>query len=204
MEQESSRTEAGKPSKRDISRQMVGALGLTATLSLLLWAGVALAGGPGHGPFGFLHIDHSARDAIHQLIQDLELNDAQNQQLESVHNAFMHHMHGAGQAHEQHLQALIGRLENGGYMDPAEVRQTIDQHIEKIREQAYSVADPLVGLLNSLDADQRALLLDHLKDARAHADHHRKAHGHDGSSHQGSGHNGSGHQGSGHHGSGHH
>ena len=189
MEQDTSKKEANIQSPRRFSRKAVGALGLAVTLGLMLWGGAAPAGGHGHGPFGFFNMDHGARDAIHQLIEDLQLNEDQNQQLESLHKALMHQMHGAGQAHAHHLQAFIERLENG-YMDPAEVRQTIDQHIEQVREQAHSVAEPLVGLLNSLDADQRALLLDHLKEARAHAEHHRKAHGQHGSGHHEKGHQG--------------
>ena len=161
-------------------------IGLAVTLSLVLWGGVALAGshGPGHGsgPFGFFGLDHGAHEAIQQLIQDLKLNEDQNHRLESVHGAMMQHRQGAGDAHEAHLQVFIERLESG-YMDPAEVRQAIDQHVEKIRLHAYSVSDPLVELFNSLDADQRQTLVDHLKQARAHAEHHRRTQGHHGGDH---------------------
>ena len=39
----------------------------------------------------------------------------------------------------------------------------IDRHLEQLRTTAYSVTDDLVALINSLDAEQREIVMTHIQ-----------------------------------------
>lgn len=136
------------------------------------WAAAHVGNHHGGGHHGG---GHHAHHAIAELIDDLELSQDQKARVETLHESFAG-LHGGDRhaAHAAHLDALIEHLETGS-LDAADVRAAVDGHIEEMRALAYAAGDQLVALLDSLDEDQRATLLEHLRQAAAHADEH----GHD-------------------------
>ena len=62
---------------------------------------------------------------------------------------------------ELHNQ-LVEQFEQGD-IEAEPIRQMIDQHLEEIRTMAYSATDDLTALVNSLDAEQREIVLAHLQ-----------------------------------------
>ena len=111
-----------------------------------------------------------------QVIERLELTPDQVQRLEKIQEiigAYGSEGHAPmGQLHDR----LVPLVEQG-YVEPDEVRQIIDGHLEQISGMAYAVADELVALVNELDATQRETLLEHLKGSD-HEGHGGRHHGH--------------------------
>jgi len=133
----------------------VGALAAGFVVVGLVGFGVGgFAGGAmGHG-FGGpgMHL------ALSGLIDDLDLTENQQQQMDSVHEQLRARFEAKGDGRQDHHAWLVDQIRKGS-VDPVEVRQSIDQHLEEARALAYQVADELVPLLNSLDETQRTTLL---------------------------------------------
>ena len=113
-------------------------------------------GGHGHrGGGGFWH-------HMDELVNQLDFSQEQTERLEAIHRTFESHGGKAdGSMAELHDQ-LVEQFEQG-YIEADAVRQMIDQHLAEIRTVAYSVTDDLFALVNSLDAEQREIVLAHLK-----------------------------------------
>lgn len=159
--------------KAKIAIAAVGTLLLTA----LLLSHTAIAGGHGgHGGHGgFFGLDESAHKAIHQLIQDLQLDDAQQEKLGDLHRALAGHMESRDKAHRTHVHLLLKRLE-AGPLDATAARAEIDVFLEQTRHELYQAVDAMTALVNSLDARQQGILQDHLAEARHHAEEHAAHH----------------------------
>ena len=114
--------------------------------------------GGGHGHHGGGKFWHR----MDELVNQLDLSQEQNQHLEAIHRAFESD---GGMAHgsmaELHDQ-LIQQFEQGTIETHA-VREKIDQHLAEIRTVAYSITDHFVALLNSLDSEQREIVLAHVQ-----------------------------------------
>jgi Spy/CpxP family protein refolding chaperone len=112
------------------------------------------------------HMDHMAR-----LIEELELTPDQQQRLEKLHEIFgAYHRQGSGSMIELHNN-LVEQFERGR-LETDEIRRTIDEHVEQIRETAYAGMDELVALVNGLDARQREIMMTHLQGNQAGHDSH--------------------------------
>jgi Spy/CpxP family protein refolding chaperone len=101
-------------------------------------------------------------DQMAQLIEELELTPDQQQRLEKLHEIFgAYHSQGSGSMFMLHNE-LVEQFRRGG-LETDEIRRTIDEHVEQIREMAYAGTDELVALVNGLDARQREIVLTHLQ-----------------------------------------
>lgn len=109
-------------------------------------------GGPGGHAF----------QAVHGLIDDLDLSADQQARLEALHSTLMSGFDAVHQEGGAHLEALIERIETGS-LDRGEASLVMEQHIAALGEMLESATGEVVDLVNSLDADQRALLVAHLK-----------------------------------------
>ena len=145
-------------------------------LAALVAAGAAMAAG--HRPWAGEGRHPGLRAAcmhvaLANLVDDLDLQPAQEEHLAAVHQLVEEQLAAAADLHEAQRAELIARLEAGD-LDPVQVRLTVDLHLERLRGLAYQVADALVVLANSLDAEQKATLIRHLQTApcapRANAD----------------------------------
>ena len=149
---------------------------ILATGAILVVAGgfVLMAhAGPSGGVFGghggrAAHFHH----AMAHLVDDLELDADQQARVGTVHETLMARHQSLLDEHLQHVAGLAERIENGT-LDPLEARAMVDRHVEDIRLTAYTVVDEVVALVNSLDDDQRAVLLEHLEQAKTHGEHLR-------------------------------
>ncbi len=124
-----------------------------------------IGGGHGHhGGGGFRH-------HMDELVNQLDLSQEQNERLEAIHRTLESH---AGMPHESMAELhdqLVEQFEHGNIETDA-VRQKIDQHLAEMRTVAYSVTDDLFALVNSLDAEQREIVLAHLQgDHGGHSGH---------------------------------
>jgi hypothetical protein len=98
--------------------------------------------------------DHVAR-RIDALASELELDQAQRARLENV-AALVRERHEAFAAERpEHVERLLAAVESGE-VDEAEVHRNIDEKVDQVRETLHDVADELIALVESMDADQRA------------------------------------------------
>lgn len=167
-----------------MEKRIFALVSIVATVALVTAAGLGLAvGGDGaigqgsgllhrlHGLGNHLHGGGHHGDPMGQLIEELKLTPAQQQQVEKIQQLMSAH-HGRGAEpmaalHEQFVEQL-----REGDLDADRVKQSIDAQIDRMRETAYSLTDELVELVNGLDAEQRETLLNHFRQAE------RSGHGH--------------------------
>ncbi len=119
-----------------------------------------------HGDGHHSHGGGGHHDAMHAVIEDLNLNPDQAAHLDKIHevmNSF--HAKGPGAMTELHDE-LMAQFQQGG-LDNSSMRLVVDDHVEQIREMGYAVTDELVALVNSLDTTQRDTLNRHLQEAQA-------------------------------------
>ncbi len=101
-------------------------------------------------------------DHMGELVNQLDLSEEQTQRLDALHRSFESHRGMAdGSMAELHDQ-LVEQFEQGD-IEAEPIRQVIDQHLAEIRTMAYSATDDLIALVNSLDAEQREIVLAHLR-----------------------------------------
>jgi len=148
---------------------LVGAAGLTvmATGSDTEGKGGGFMGRLAHHLHGGDH--HMGQMA--QLIEELELTPDQQQRLEKLHEIFgAYHSQGSGSMFKLHNE-LVEQFRRGD-LETDEIRRTIDEHVEQIRETAYAGTDELVALVNGFDARQREIMMTHLQGNQAGHDSH--------------------------------
>ena len=58
-----------------------------------------------------------------------------------------------------------------GEVETSELRPVVDEHVEQVRGMLYSITDEFVALVKGLDARQRQILQEHLRE-RAALDRH--------------------------------
>ena len=121
--------------------------------------------GGGHG-----HRAAHAHHAIAHLIDDLDLDASQQLHIDAIHETLMSRHQEMASGHDEHLSALIERIETGE-LDVDEARQVVDAHLTVAQHTAYTVLDELVPLVNSLDDTQRELLVDHLEQVQTLHEH---------------------------------
>ena len=140
--------------------------GALLAIGLIGFAVGASGGAFGHG--GSLSCDDARAHHHHlmELIDELELNDSQRQHLDGIHHRLMARWNDRDRIHTETLAWTLERLEHGG-LQGAETQMLIDQHLEELRTLAHGVSDELIALVDSLDEDQRAVLIAHLQDAQA-------------------------------------
>ena len=106
---------------------------------------------------------HDGHQGMAGVMQKLSLTPDQERRMAQVHET----MRAAGGKHGETMSALhdqiVAQFERGR-IDSGEIRATIDAKLEEFREMAYAVTDELIAFGESLDADQRRILLDHFKD----------------------------------------
>jgi Spy/CpxP family protein refolding chaperone len=158
-------------------------------ISALVVSGLALvgfsvvaAGGEQLRAHGMAFLgDHGGWEGHHamfHLVEDLNLDAEQQKHIDAVHEILMSQWEGRADARDMHLQELIERVEQGT-ADSTEARQMIDQHLEAIRDVAYRSSDEIVALVNSLDNEQRAKVVEHLQKLREKmGEHHGEHFGH--------------------------
>lgn len=148
---------------------------IAASATLVVAGGFALVAQAmpfGSGLFG--HGGHAAHfhHAMSHLVDELELDAAQQVHLENIHQAVSSRHRSMAEEHMAHVSGLAERIERGE-LDGAEARAMVDRHLEGIHLTAYTVVDEMVALVNGLDDDQRAVLVEHLEEAKAHGEHFR-------------------------------
>ena len=159
---------------------LVGVLTLGGAIGMAVFAADGNGDGRDEGFFRHLHElgqrlhgGGGHHDAMSGLIEQLELTPDQLQRFGKIHE-IVGSYHDGGQASMADLhEELVTQFESGE-VGTAEIRRTIDGHLEQIRGLAYAVTDEIVALINELDDAQREILLNHLEQARS-ADH---GHGH--------------------------
>jgi Spy/CpxP family protein refolding chaperone len=151
-------------SKKRIFRIGMPVLGF-AVLGLVGFAFGASAGGfLGHGSMPFGHGGAGMHCLVNQLIDDLNLTEEQQQRLDNLHQALQSKHEEKMAVQGQHHQRLVDQISQGD-IDSQEVRGEIDRHLEELKTVAYTVSDELVALINSLDEEQRATLMEHIEKA---------------------------------------
>ncbi|MEM8997201.1 MAG: Spy/CpxP family protein refolding chaperone [Acidobacteriota bacterium] len=138
-------------------KKMLVSICLLLTLAV---GGIAVAQGPGpRGPFGAQGVGPVA--AL-EFIRSLDLREDQVQYLldiqQIVAEARGERAAGAG----DHAKAIAEKLESGEDFASEDAEALIDQHFDRAQETANAVAVELTGFLNSLDAEQRALVAERL------------------------------------------
>lgn len=140
-------------------------------IATVLLLAVALGGAAfahGSADEGFFH--RGGGPAVFQLLRELNLRDEQIQHLENLHGIADEvrgrHAGSAG----QHAAHVAEKLDSNAVFTGDEARLLVDTHLEQMRTTAYTATDEITALLNSLDADQRAVLSSHLNQvAELHA-----------------------------------
>lgn len=94
---------------------------------------------------------------IQALSEDLELGVEQRERLQRVKGIALAHRDRMEAEREARFPELIEAIEAGD-IDAAAVRGHIDEVLADARDTLYLVADELVALVNSMDADQRERL----------------------------------------------
>jgi Spy/CpxP family protein refolding chaperone len=168
-------------SKKRILWIGVPVLGFTV-LGLIGFAFGASAGGfLNHGSLPFGHGSAGMHCLVNQLIDDLNLTEEQQQRFDNLHQSLQSRIEGKMEAQSQHHQWLVDQISQGN-IDPEEVRNEIDRHLEELKAVAYTASDELVALGNSLDEEQRATLMQHIDKAHEAMAQHggcgASAHGH--------------------------
>jgi phosphoenolpyruvate carboxylase len=108
--------------------------------------------------------DHVAQ-RIDALSSELELDEAQQARVENV-AALVRERHEAFVAERpEHFDRVLAAVESGE-VDEAEVHRNIDEKVDQVRATLHDVADELIALVESMDADQRALAASRLRQAR--------------------------------------
>ena len=137
-------------------------------LGALILGGAAAVGAMGAHGGG---LDGAGIRAIHahhhmmQLLQDLNLDEAQSARVDAVHQLIGEHRAEMETFHSEHLAAFLAKVE-AGPLDGQLARQEIDRFLDELRQTAYGVADEAVELVNSLDDEQRQVLIHHLREAQ--------------------------------------
>jgi Spy/CpxP family protein refolding chaperone len=144
-------------------------LGAVVAVSLMAAGAVAVRAGSGFdgGVLARLH-RHLGGGAmpglpqqLEQIVQKLNLNPEQQAHVDRAHAIIESHLQQSEQGHTDEMNAFVASI-GEGTLDRAQVRSKIDAHLEQARTVAYDVSDELVGLVSSLDANQRAILKDEL------------------------------------------
>jgi hypothetical protein len=144
--------------------------GLAATLMALVF--MASCRGHHRGAQG------RAEREVQALVDELELSPEQLQRVEQVKTLIHEHHRQAGEEREAHFQRIRQAIAQGN-VDASEVQQEMDEKIDEMRQLAHSVTDELVPLVNSLNDEQRELLLAkldrlHSRMERFHRRHHQE------------------------------
>lgn len=112
----------------------------------------------GHGHHGGGEFGHH----MAEVVERLDLSPTQAAHLEAIHRSLKSLGSGAaGSMTELHLR-LVEQFERGA-VEAGALRPAIDLHLAEMQRVAYSATDELVALVNSLDADQREIMLEHLQ-----------------------------------------
>jgi Spy/CpxP family protein refolding chaperone len=125
----------------------LGALGLIIGLATVGCAGEPEAGPP----------PDPIDERIQALSDDLDLGEEQRARLDRVKGIARAHKQRMETEREARFPELIEAIEAGD-IDAAVVRGHIDEVLADARETLYQVADELVALVNSMDAEQRERL----------------------------------------------
>lgn len=106
-----------------------------------------------------------AHGHLEELLDQLDLRDDQQQHVDNIHALIERRHSGWADAHQEELAALRDSIATG-QVDEARVQQKIDEHLQGVREAAYEISRELVALYNTLDQQQRDVLVAHLDAAQ--------------------------------------
>ena len=122
----------------------------------------------GSGKFSGAHgggRDHSGGEGFWrhagEMVSRLDLSPEQTERLESIHRTFESQGVAVHRSIEELHSQLIEQFRQGEIETDA-VRELIDRQLSELRIVAFSVTDDLFALLNSLDREQREIVLAHL------------------------------------------
>jgi len=124
--------------------------GLSAALTALIFATSCRGHHPG--------ARGRAEREVQALVDDLELSPEQLQRVEQVKALIHEHHRQAGAEREAHFQTVRQAIAQGN-VDASEVQQQLDAKLEEMGQLAHTIADVLVPLVNSLNDQQRELVL---------------------------------------------
>ena len=119
----------------------------------------------GHGHHGG-HFGHGGHEHFAQLLADLDLSEEQHRHLETIHEIFGSQHAVTERVHEELMQWTITRVEQDD-LTSDQIRELVDQHLERIRAVAYEIGDEAAAFAASLDGEQRQVLTEHLREAQA-------------------------------------
>ena len=103
--------------------------------------------------------------ALHRLIQDLDLNSDQQSQLEEMRDTMRTQRQQRRLQQQADHELLFGMLGEEN-VERDLIHEQIDERMDAMRTQAHAMADDLMDIHASLDADQRAVLVENAGEMR--------------------------------------
>ena len=178
-----------------MSTKLLAITSIVAGVVLAGAAGVTVMGSAGDGgdEQGFLSHIHQMARGIHggghghggghfgqmaELVDQLELTEDQARHFENIHSIVGSYGKSGHDSMNVLHTSLMEQFEQG-YVDNAEIRKTIDEHVDQLRSMAYDATDELVALVNGLDERQRGIVLEHIEAAKRGGAGREHGHGHD-------------------------
>ena len=146
-------------------RNLIFAIGSAALGAIAAIGTQAVAGSPG-GPFG----SDMARFA-----QSLELSEDQESMLAEMREAGRAHMQ-ASRAGKQQYKSEIRDMLSQESLDADVVHSMIDERINEVASAAHDMADRFIALHATLDAAQRATLIEKMEAASERHEERRRRH----------------------------
>jgi hypothetical protein len=143
-----------------------------ASLAGLTYLAMAQDGGVLRGVARHLHGGTAPHGGGHhekmaQIIEQLELRPEQHRHVERIHELMeaTHHGSGAGSMAELHERIVTQCMD--GEVTSADLRLVVDAHVEQVRGVLYAITDEFAALVEGLDARQREILQEHLRERPA-------------------------------------
>lgn len=147
-------------------RNIILAAGFSALGALAAVGGQAVAGAHGGGPFG---------PDLARLAQALDLSDAQAEMVDEMRTqarAQMRDSRMSKQADQEDIKTMLSQE----VLDAAVVHSMIDDRINEMSSFAHEMADEFIALHATLDADQRATLVEKMAEAGERHEERRRRH----------------------------
>lgn len=133
-----------------------------ATLGVVVVSAGAASGDEGEGGDGFPRFFGRHAPCAHQLVEDLSLSPTQQAHVDNIRTLLRDAREARWEGRGEHLGWIIERVQQRD-ADGVEARAQIDARLEALRLLAYDVVDEVVVLSNSLDEEQRQLVVTHLE-----------------------------------------
>lgn len=139
-------------------KKSLGILGISALAGALAFGGMAMARGPG-GPGG------PGGAHMKQLLEKLDLDDAQTEQAQELRQASMEAHQEMEAGREQAMDSLMDELASDEPNRKA-VHSTIDEGVEAMADMLHDRADAMLDLVETFTPEQRDTLVTELESMR--------------------------------------